>query len=211
MEHHIKRFQKFQESGERLLPPPEIFDLDPIIPKYIKFGQEGHLYIVKPPGLDEEQNIFKIGSTTQLLKRMYWYEQGTELYYTRYTHQKISGKLKNHGSKGYNETKHSVSSRAENISTGHGNMRSNYYPHLKPPPSRSIDHRGALTIAEFIFNSHPPLEKSGGHFSPGGYFFSQMYNEKIFKDSMAPGTCTGLNATSACHVSKSPPGTRRVT
>jgi hypothetical protein len=85
MEHHIKRFQKFQESGERLLPPPEIFDLDPIIPKYIKFGQEGHLYIVKPPGLDEEQNIFKIGSTTQLLKRMYWYEQGTELLYAVYT------------------------------------------------------------------------------------------------------------------------------
>jgi hypothetical protein len=84
MNQHIERFQKFQETGERLLPPPTIFDLDPIIPKYIKFGQEGHIYIVKPPGLDEEQNIFKIGSTTQLLKRMYWYEQGTELLYAVY-------------------------------------------------------------------------------------------------------------------------------
>jgi len=84
MERHIERFQKFKETGERLLPPPVIFDLDPIIPPYIKFGQEGHLYIVRPPGLDEEQDIFKIGSTTQLLKRMYWYEQGTELLYTIY-------------------------------------------------------------------------------------------------------------------------------
>lgn len=84
MEQHIERFQKFKETGERLLPPPAIFDLDPVIPPYIKFGQEGHLYIVRPPGLDEEQYIFKLGSTTQLLKRMYWYEQGTELLYAIY-------------------------------------------------------------------------------------------------------------------------------
>jgi hypothetical protein len=84
MDRHIERFQKFQESGERILPPPVIYDLDPIIPPYIKFGQEGHLYIVKPPGLDEDVHIFKVGSTTQLIKRMYWYEPGTELLYAIY-------------------------------------------------------------------------------------------------------------------------------
>jgi T5orf172 domain len=61
-----------------------MYDLDPVIPPYMKFGQEGHLYIVKPPGLDEDQFVFKIGSTTQLLKRMYWYEPGTELVYSIY-------------------------------------------------------------------------------------------------------------------------------
>jgi hypothetical protein len=84
MERHVERFKNFQETGERILPPPSIYDIDPIIPKYIKFGQEGHLYIVKPPGLDEDLNIFKVGSTTQLLKRMYWYEPGTELLYAIY-------------------------------------------------------------------------------------------------------------------------------
>jgi T5orf172 domain len=82
MEQHVKRFTHFQESGSRLLPPPPMYDLDPVIPPYPKFGQEGHLYIVKPPGLDEDQFVFKIGSTTQLLKRMYWYEPGTELKYS---------------------------------------------------------------------------------------------------------------------------------
>ena len=76
---------KFQELGERILPPPPMLDLDPIIPSYIKFGNEGHLYIVKPPGQDPDEFIFKIGSTTQLLKRMYWYEPGTELLYSKFT------------------------------------------------------------------------------------------------------------------------------
>jgi hypothetical protein len=89
MDRHIERFQKFQESGDRILPPPAIYDLDPIIPPYIKFGQEGHLYIVKPPGLDEDAHIFKVGSTTQLIKRMYWYEPGTELLYAIYTHDNL--------------------------------------------------------------------------------------------------------------------------
>ena len=84
MESHIDRFVKFRDVGERLLPPPPMYDLDPVIPPYMKFGQEGHLYIVKPPGLDEDQFVFKIGSTTQLLKRMYWYEPGTELMWTLY-------------------------------------------------------------------------------------------------------------------------------
>ena len=84
MDRHVQRFTHFQGAGERLLPPPPMYDLDPVIPPYPKFGQEGHLYIVKPPGLDEDQFIFKIGSTTQLLKRMYWYEQGTELMYSIY-------------------------------------------------------------------------------------------------------------------------------
>jgi len=85
MDRHIERYQTFIDSGERTLPPPPILDMDPIIPPYIKYGQEGHLYIVKPPTYEEDQNIFKVGSTTQLLKRMYWYEQGTELLYTIYT------------------------------------------------------------------------------------------------------------------------------
>lgn len=84
MERHVERFENFHRTGERLLPPPPIYDLDPVIPPYMKFGQEGHLYIVKPPGQDEDQLIFKIGSSTQLLKRMYWYEPGTELMYSIY-------------------------------------------------------------------------------------------------------------------------------
>ena len=82
MDRHMERFVKFQETGERLLPPPPIYDLDPVIPPYAKFGQEGHLYVVKPPGQDVDEFHFKIGSTTQLLKRMYWYEPGTELMYS---------------------------------------------------------------------------------------------------------------------------------
>ena len=85
----MKRFTHFQETGERLLPPPPMYDLDPVIPPYLKFGQEGHLYIVKPPGLDEDQFVFKIGSTTQLLKRMYWYEPGTELMYSIYVQNSL--------------------------------------------------------------------------------------------------------------------------
>lgn len=61
-----------------------MLDLDPVIPAYTKFGNEGHLYIVKPPGQEPGEFIFKIGSTTQLMKRMYWYEPGTELLYSIY-------------------------------------------------------------------------------------------------------------------------------
>ena len=82
MERHVERLTKFQETGERILPPPPIFDLDPIIPPYQKFGEVGHLYIVRPPGQEPDEFVFKIGSTTQLLKRMYWYEQGTELLFS---------------------------------------------------------------------------------------------------------------------------------
>jgi hypothetical protein len=84
MERHVERLVKFEETGERLLPPPLMYDLDPVIPPYMKFGQEGHLYVVKPPGQDVYEFQFKIGSTTQLLKRMYWYEPGTELMWTIY-------------------------------------------------------------------------------------------------------------------------------
>jgi hypothetical protein len=84
MDRHLLRLTKFQEFGERILPPPPMLDLDPIIPSYTKFGNEGHLYIVKPPGQDPDEFIFKIGSTTQMLKRMYWYEPGTELLYSIY-------------------------------------------------------------------------------------------------------------------------------
>jgi hypothetical protein len=79
MDRHVERFKKFEEAGERVLPPPPMYDLDPVIPPYEKFGQEGHLYVVTPPGQDVDEFHFKIGSTTQLLKRMYWYEPGTEL------------------------------------------------------------------------------------------------------------------------------------
>lgn len=85
----MERFKKFQESGDRLLPPPPMYDLDPVIPPYMKFGQEGHLYIVKPPGQDVDEFCFKIGSTTQLLKRMYWYEPGTELMWSLYVPEKL--------------------------------------------------------------------------------------------------------------------------
>ena len=50
MERHVERYTKFEETGDRVLPPPPMYDLDPVIPPYMKFGQEGHLYVVKPPG-----------------------------------------------------------------------------------------------------------------------------------------------------------------
>jgi len=59
-----------------------MLDLDPIIPPYQKFGEVGHLYIVRPPEQEPDEFVFKIGSTTQLLKRMYWYDQGTELLFS---------------------------------------------------------------------------------------------------------------------------------
>lgn len=80
----MERYTRFEETGDRVLPPPPMYDLDPVIPPYMKFGQEGHLYVVKPPGQDVYEFQFKIGSTTQLLKRMYWYEPGTELMWTIY-------------------------------------------------------------------------------------------------------------------------------
>ena len=65
-----------------------MLDLDPIIPPYEKFGEEGHLYIVKPRQ-DPGEDVFKVGSTTQLLKRMYWYEPGTELLFSIYVPKKL--------------------------------------------------------------------------------------------------------------------------
>jgi T5orf172 domain len=88
MERHVERLTKFQETGQRLLPPPPMLDLDPVIPPYEKFGNEGHLYIVKPPQ-DPGDRLFKVGSTTQLLKRMYWYEPGTELLFSIYVPEKL--------------------------------------------------------------------------------------------------------------------------
>ena len=88
MDRHVERFTKFQETGQRLLPPPPILDLDPVIPPYEKFGNEGHLYIVKPPQ-EPGDSLFKVGSTTQLLKRMYWYEPGTELLFSIYVPEKL--------------------------------------------------------------------------------------------------------------------------
>jgi hypothetical protein len=70
------------DNGDRILPPPSVFDIDPIIPMYTKMGYTGHLYIVQLPN---EPDIFKVGSTTQLLKRMYWYPPGTELLYCHKT------------------------------------------------------------------------------------------------------------------------------
>lgn len=84
MDRHLERFTMFHETGERLLPPPPMYDLDPVITPYEKFGQEGHLYVVEPPGQEVDEFQFKIGSTTQLLKRMYWYEPGTELMWSMY-------------------------------------------------------------------------------------------------------------------------------
>lgn len=85
----MERFTTFQATGERLLPPPPMYDLDPVIPPYMKFGHEGHLYIVKPPGQEPDEFHFKIGSTTQLLKRMYWYEPGTELMWSMYVPDRL--------------------------------------------------------------------------------------------------------------------------
>jgi len=65
-----------------------MLDLDPVIPPYEKFGNEGHLYIVKPPQ-EPGDSLFKVGSTTQLLKRMYWYEPGTELLFSIYVPEKL--------------------------------------------------------------------------------------------------------------------------
>ena len=84
----MERLTKFHETGQRILPPPPILDLDPIIPPYEKFGDEGHLYIVKPPQ-DPGDCLFKVGSTTQLLKRLYWYEPGTELLFSIYVPEKL--------------------------------------------------------------------------------------------------------------------------
>ena len=89
MDRHVLRLTKFQETGERILPPPPMLDLDPVIPSYPKFGGEGHLYIVRPTGQEPDEFTFKIGSTTQLLKRMYWYEPGTELLYSIYTENSL--------------------------------------------------------------------------------------------------------------------------
>jgi len=84
MDKHIERYEVFMQNGERTYPPPPILDMDPVIPFYTKGGSTGHLYIVKPSEIDQDLGVFKVGSTTQLQKRMYWYEPGTELLYCIY-------------------------------------------------------------------------------------------------------------------------------
>ena len=61
----MERLTKFEETGDRVLPPPPMYDLDPVIPPYMKFGQEGHLYVVKPPGQDVYEFQTKIGGSTR--------------------------------------------------------------------------------------------------------------------------------------------------
>lgn len=80
MERHIRWFEKIQIEKERLyFPIPDIFHMDPVIKSYEKGGDTGHLYVVKVP----DDKGFKVGSTTQLLIRMYYYPIGTELLYCK--------------------------------------------------------------------------------------------------------------------------------
>lgn len=58
-------------------PPDESY-----IKKYDPKIDEGHLYIVKPW---VDLDIFKVGITSALEKRMYWYDPGVELIYLRHT------------------------------------------------------------------------------------------------------------------------------
>lgn len=80
MDRHIKWFEKLKIEKERLyFPIPEIFNMDPVIKSYEKGGDKGHLYIVKVPN----EKGFKLGSTTQLIIRMYYYPIGTELLFCK--------------------------------------------------------------------------------------------------------------------------------
>jgi hypothetical protein len=89
MERHVKWFEKIQTQKERTYYPiPDMFHIDPIVKMYNKGGDEGHLYIVKIP----EQKGFKIGSTTQLGIRMYYYPIGTELLFCK----KVDENLRKH-------------------------------------------------------------------------------------------------------------------
>lgn len=58
-------------------PIPEAIKLDPVIKAYETGGSAGHLYVARTPTFTG----FKVGSTTQLVPRMYYYPQGTELLY----------------------------------------------------------------------------------------------------------------------------------
>jgi hypothetical protein len=78
MDRHIEWFESIQNSGERVYYPiPSILNIDPIVKSYTTGGDEGHLYIIKVP----DDDAIKIGSTTQLVIRMYYYPIGTELLY----------------------------------------------------------------------------------------------------------------------------------
>lgn len=80
MDRHIEWFENIQKTGDRIyFPIPEMFNMDPIIKSYEKGGDTGHLYIVKVPN----EKGFKIGSTTQLAIRMYYYPMGTELLFCK--------------------------------------------------------------------------------------------------------------------------------
>lgn len=98
MDRHIEWFERIQTSGERVYYPiPPILNIDPIVKPYTTGGDEGHLYIVRVPDSD---NI-KIGSTTQLVIRMYYYPVGTELLYCT----KVSNKLRESEKKWINALK----------------------------------------------------------------------------------------------------------
>jgi len=76
MDRHLKWYENIKIKYERTyFPIPEMLHIDPFVKSYSKGGDEGHLYIVKLP----HENGFKIGSTTQLIIRMYYYPIGTEL------------------------------------------------------------------------------------------------------------------------------------
>lgn len=49
--------------------------------------ESGHLYIVKPY---QDREIYKLGRTTHIEKRMYWYEPGVELMYCVLVHEHLN-------------------------------------------------------------------------------------------------------------------------
>lgn len=86
MDRHIEWFERIHNRGERVYYPiPSILNIDPIVKSYTTGGDEGHLYIVRVPDSD----TIKIGSTTQLVVRMYYYQVGTELLYCRKVPDKL--------------------------------------------------------------------------------------------------------------------------
>ena len=89
MDRHVEWFEKIKTQNERIyFPIPDMFHIDPIVKMYKKGGDEGHLYIVKVP----DEKGFKIGSTTQLGIRMYYYPIGTELLFCK----KVDERLRKH-------------------------------------------------------------------------------------------------------------------
>lgn len=88
MEKHIEWYEKIKNACIRTyFPIPDMFHIDPVVKSYIKGGCEGHIYIVKTP--DDENDGFKIGSTTQLVIRMYYYPIGTELLFCKKVNENI--------------------------------------------------------------------------------------------------------------------------